>query len=239
MSVAKALPSQSERRFFSGMAIFLSLIVFVGFSASFYLRGIVHFPRPNSEMTPLMLFHGMVFTAWMLLIVVQTQWIALGRRDIHMKLGVFGMVLAVSLIPLIYLTTAGQFSKGTQPPMYSPETWSALPLFGIIVFAPLILLGWQFRRELAAHKRFMIIAAATMAEPALGRMFPPVAPLIYVGSFMAWLTVLPLILWDRKTLGHLHWATKIGATLWAVVVIARYMVWQTQTWQNFAAWFIG
>jgi FtsH-binding integral membrane protein len=239
MSQSLAFTPQSERRFFSGMAIFLTLIVFVGFSPSFYLRGIVHFPRPNPEMSPLMWFHGAVFTTWMILVVVQTQLVALGRRDIHKKLGIFGLGLAGSLVPLIYFSTAGQVAKGTQPPIYSPETWSALPLFGIIMFVPLILMGAHFRQEPAAHKRFMIIAAATMAEPALGRIFPPFPPLIYAGSFAAWLMLVPLMLWDIKSIGHLHWATKTGAVIWAITSITRYSVWQTQGWQNVAGWLVG
>ena len=59
-----ALPD-AERRFYSRMAIALAVVVLAGFSSTFYLPGIVVFPRPTPSYTPLMVVHGVVFTAWM------------------------------------------------------------------------------------------------------------------------------------------------------------------------------
>src|SRR3569832_2525371 len=64
-------PSQprrnAERIFFSGMALLLCLVVFIGFFATFFGAGFVRAPLPNAVLR----VHGIVFTAWMLLLVTQ------------------------------------------------------------------------------------------------------------------------------------------------------------------------
>ena len=71
----------SERKFYSRMALFMVLVVLIGFAPSFYLRGYVHYPRPNPTLPPAVLLHGMLFSVWMLVLVAQTQLVAAGRRD--------------------------------------------------------------------------------------------------------------------------------------------------------------
>ena len=47
-----------ERRFYRRMAIFLVVIVLLGFGPSFYLRGIVpEYPRPNPTLAPGVIAH--------------------------------------------------------------------------------------------------------------------------------------------------------------------------------------
>src|SRR3954451_8111024 len=83
----------SERKFYSRMALFLVFLVLLGFAPSFYLRGIVpSYPRPNPTLPPAVILHGTVFTAWMALIVAQTQLIAARKHEIHMRLGKLAML---------------------------------------------------------------------------------------------------------------------------------------------------
>jgi hypothetical protein len=52
------------------------------------LRGVVpEYPRPNPTLPPSVMFHGLMFTLWMALLVMQTQLIATRRTETHMKLG--------------------------------------------------------------------------------------------------------------------------------------------------------
>jgi len=90
----------SERKFYSRMAIFLVVVVFLGFAPSFYLRGIVpEYPRPNPTLPPSVIFHGLMFTLWMALLVLQTQLIATRRTETHMKLGKATVLVAIALLP--------------------------------------------------------------------------------------------------------------------------------------------
>ena len=76
-----AVPRHAQRRtldraFYTGMALAATLSVFVGFARTYYLR-------PQFQTTPLPLYlhiHGAVFTAWMVLFVVQTSLVAARRN---------------------------------------------------------------------------------------------------------------------------------------------------------------
>src|SRR4051794_26228309 len=101
--------ASAERKFYSRMALALVAIVFLGFAPSFYLRDVVPaYPRPNPSLTPFVMLHGSLFTLWMLVLIAQTQLVAAGRRDMHMKLGVLGMLLAVAILPVMYLAAVWQ-----------------------------------------------------------------------------------------------------------------------------------
>src|SRR4029434_10645864 len=166
----------AERKFYCRMALFLVALVFLGFAPSFYLREIVpSYPRPTPSLTPFVLLHGGLFTLWMLVLIAQTQLVAAGRRDIHMKLGKASMVLAVALIPVMYLTAVWQVARANQAPFTDPLTWSIVPLAVIIPYALMIWNGWKHRKNAQWHKRSMVSAAIlVVAGPSIGRL--PIAP---------------------------------------------------------------
>jgi uncharacterized membrane protein YozB (DUF420 family) len=226
----------AERRFYCRMSIAMAIVVLAGFSSSFYLPGIVVFPRPTPSFTPLMVVHGIVFTAWMLLLVAQTQFIAAGNRALHMRLGLAGFGLALVMLLLMFLVAGGQISRANQPPFVTPQTWSALPYFSIPQFALFIGLGWRYRRQPALHKRFMLLAALQMMEPAIGRLplAPPGMGSQALASGLTWLTILPLVIWDRRSLGRVHAVTLLGAFVTGGALLLRYAVWQTEGWQKLA-----
>ena len=80
----------TRSRFYPMIAFALAAFVIVGFSRTYYLRFLYDLP----PMTLLVHLHGLVFTAWMALFVVQTRFVAANRVDLHMKLGIAGVVLA-------------------------------------------------------------------------------------------------------------------------------------------------
>lgn len=232
----KSNPS-AERRFYCGMAFAMIALTLIGFGPSFYFIGHMHFPRPNPSLNPLIIAHGVIFSLWMLLFATQAGLVAANRRDLHRNLGMAGFGLAILMVPVMYATSIGQIARHNQPPFTDPLNWSAVPLFIIPAFAVLVWQGWQQRRNPAAHKRLMLGAALLMMDPAFGRL--PLAPPVLAGfaalNLLSWLTFVPLMLWDRKTLGHLHWATKLGAGLFALSLLARLAVLATGSWAPIAA----
>lgn len=213
----------SERKFYSRMALFLVAMVLLGFGPSFYLRGIVpSYPRPNPTLTPWVLLHGGMFTLWMLILVAQTQLVAAGRRDLHKKLGAASILLAILMIPMMYLTAVWQVARANQPPFTDPLNWTIIPLAVIPVFAILVWNGWKRRREAQWHKRLMLSAAIVVVMgPVFGRL--PIAP-----PSLAWFSFqhslglvlfVPLLLWDRRSQGRVHSATRLGFSL-AVAMFA-------------------
>ena len=230
----------SERKFYTRYAIGLVLVVLLGFGPSFYLRGIVPaYPRPNPTLPPAVILHGTVFTLWMALLVTQTQLIAAKKHQVHMTLGKLGMLFGIVLIPVMYLTAVWQVARANQPPFTDPLTWTVVPLAVIIPFAILLWNGWEKRRESPWHKRLMLCAAILVVMgPSFGRL--PIAPPTVVGFtvqvLLSFVLFVPLILWDRKTVGQVHPATRLGiamALLWAVIPIAVF--WLNLPWAKVAA----
>ena len=243
MATVAASPAErqsAERKFYSRMALFLVALVFLGFAPSFYLRGIVpSYPRPNPTLPPTVLLHGGIFTLWMLAVVAQTQLVAAGRRDVHMKLGVLTVLLAIAIIPIMYLTAIWQVARANQPPFTDPLTWTIIPLAVIVPFAIMIWQGWAHRRNAQWHKRAMLGAAIMIvAGPSIGRL--PIAPPTLVGFTIQFLLGLalfvPLFVWDRRTQGRVHPATWLGFTLFAIsIFIPLAVFWTGADWASIAA----
>jgi len=227
----------AERKFYSRMALFMVGIVFLGFAPSFYLRGLVHVPRPNPTLPASVLVHGTLFTLWMLVFVAQTQLVAAGRRDLHKKLGKASFVLALAIIPLMYLVGVWQVTRANQPPFTDPLNWTIVPLLGIPIYAYLLWIGWSRRRESATHKRAMLCAALMMMDPAIGRfpIGPPMLAVLGVTSALALSTYIPLVLHDRRMLGRVHPVTKLAVSLVAGMMVVRIIFLATGSWAPIAA----
>jgi cytochrome bd-type quinol oxidase subunit 2 len=230
----------SERKFYSRMALFLVAVVFIGFAPSFYLKGIVPpYPRPNPTLTPAVVLHGTVFTLWMAVLVAQTQLIAARKHEVHMRLGKLAMVLAILIVPIMYLTAVWQVARANQPPFTDPLTWTIVPLATIVPFAILVWQGWVHRRNAQWHKRAMIGGAiVVVAGPGIGRfpIFPPTLIAFTIIFFCEFLLFVPLIVWDRRTIGKIHPATKLGLSMLALVTFIPLTVfWTGADWASVAA----
>jgi hypothetical protein len=240
VAVSAADRKTSERKFYSRMALFLVALVLLGFGPSFYLKGIVpSYPRPNPTLPPAVILHGLVFTAWMALIVAQTQLISARKHDVHMQLGKLGMLFAILMIPVMYLTAVGQVARANQPPFTDPLSWTIVPLATIIPFAILVWNGWSHRRDVQFHKRVMLSAAIlVVAGPSIGRLpiGPPILPVFTLQLLLGFLLFVPLIVHDRRLSGQVHPATKFGVAmfaLWEVFPLAVF--WLDLPWAKVAA----
>src|SRR5262245_49648069 len=84
---------QTHRAFFTGLSLVMVLAVLVGFSRSYYLKGLYGTPA----LPALFHVHGLLFTTWMLFLVVQTGLVATRHTPVHRRLGVAGGVLALAM----------------------------------------------------------------------------------------------------------------------------------------------
>jgi hypothetical protein len=219
------------------MAALVLVCTFIGFAPSYYLRGVVPAPHPFEPLNLLVHAHGVIFSAWVLLFLVQTSLVAAGRVDIHRRLGLLGFGLVVLMIPLGLLV--GIYGIGrplTAPPGIDPRSWAALPLLDVPLFGGLIIAGLLQRRRPAVHKRLMLLAMINMLDPTLGRTFGMLGlPGFGVAAIIV-AFVLVLATWDRTTGGRI-----LPVTIWAGgLVIARQiitpLVWATPAWMSFAGW---
>ncbi len=114
----------AERRFYTGMAFLMLGAVLLGFSRTFFLAP--WFPEAAHLAPPEPYFfyvHGVFFTAWILLLIVQPLLVANRRVDVHRKVGWFGAGLAAVVVTvgvtgaLIAASRPGGFIGVPIPPL--------------------------------------------------------------------------------------------------------------------------
>jgi hypothetical protein len=219
-----------RRRFYVAMAVISALIVFVGFSRTFFLNS--YFAK--RDLTSLMVFHGIIFSSWLVLLITQTSLVAANRTDIHRRLGIVGAILAALMIVVgftlaIHAAKYGFKTPGLPPPLI----FLVVPFFDIFVFAVLVGAAFYYRGRPDAHKRLMLVATISILPPAFARMpfALPLSPFL-LGDVV----LLGCILWDVVTHRRLHPAYLWGGLIFILSFPLRLAIASTSVWLSFARW---
>jgi hypothetical protein len=227
----------AERLFYSGMAFVMLLAAYVGFARSFFLRPL--FPEWPAPSEPIFYVHGAFFSAWCVLLVTQATLVGVGRTDVHRKLGMLGVVIAVGMV---VLGVAGALVAANRPTGFNgvpvpPLQFLVVPLFDIAFFAAFFALAIANRTNPQSHKRWMVLATVTLLGAAFAR-WPYVwkigNPFAYYG--LADLFIVALVVWDLRTRRRLHPVTRWGGLALIVSQPARLALSGTAAWLAFAGW---
>ena len=228
-----------ERRFFTGMAIAMALVCFAGFAPSYYLKS--QFGTP--ALKPLIHVHGLLFTMWMVLLIVQTSLVANGRVRLHRQLGMAGAALVVLMVAS---GAAVAYARGkTITPGIPHEAvlgFLAIAVVALVVFPILIGAAVYFRRNAGAHKRLMILGTAVFLTAAVHRLLmwlidPAVSPPVFYGATD--LFIVALVAYDLISRGRIHAATLWGGLLIIIAQPASLLLAGSKTWMTFAHWITG
>jgi hypothetical protein len=225
-----------DRVFYSGMAIVMALTVFVGFAPSYYLRSLFGAPSPTGGfvMPPMVHVHGIVFSAWVLLFIVQTALVASHRVKLHQKLGMAGAGLAALMVVVGLVTAIKAAARGATPPGVDALVFLAVPLFDMLLFAIFVGTALWYRRQKETHKRLMLMAYFSIIVAAVARL-PGVLPLGPPAFFGAtFVFFLAAMAYDLATRRRVHKAYLWGAALFAVSVPGRLLLSGTEAWRTFA-----
>lgn len=216
------LAAPRRNLFFPTMAVLMLAAVVAGFWGTLF--------RPAEPLRPYLVVHGAIAVAWFALFTVQTLLAAAGRTDLHRRLGVAGVCLAVAVIASSLYTMANL-----------PANWRlqgidldarrgliGLVLWGnfgaLVAFATLLTRAVLVRRRPDAHKRLMLLAMYSILSPALIRVaaLPPFAGFDGVLLTMLGLLALglTLIVYDLLTLRRVHRETAWGVPFFLVVHLA-------------------
>ena len=224
-----------DRLFFTGIVIVMVITVFAGFARTYYLRP--YFGNP--PLVPLLHLHGLVFSTWLVLLVVQTVLVAANRTRVHRRLGVAGAVVAVLVILVGTFTALIRARLIEVPPgAGSPLVFLTIPLGDMLMFAILVGAGFYFRRRADVHKRLMLLATIAILPAATARLpfafIQQVGPLAFFG--LADLFILVCLLYDLIARGRPHRATVWGGLILVLSQPLRLLIGTTQTWISFADW---
>ena len=233
--------NNKERNFYTFMTLALGVGVFVGFARTFFLRPM--FPEASELAAPESYFyvHGAIFTAWILLLILQAWFIRSRRVALHTSIGTAGIFLAtVVAITGVYgaLLAANRPGGFIGVPM-GPEAFLIVPVLDIVFFVLFVALAIYWRRNPQAHKRLMLFATLSICQAAFVRISPP-----FLGEFagpimqmlLSFLFVATVATWDFRTSRRLH-----PATLWAGIPLflsqpLRIPLGETAGWKAIAGW---
>jgi hypothetical protein len=226
----------AERKFFMSMAVALIALIITGFAPTWYLRPWLGQPTMLS-LTPLVWLHGIVFTGWATLFIVQVGLVSAGRTEIHRRLGLLAFGFAAALAPLGIITALYGALRASGPPEVPPLSFLALPLFTITTLVVVILFGLAKRRNAASHKRLMMLAMILSVAPGAVRIpiFP--GPIGFLGVPSVF--ILALVIWDRKSRGKVLPATCWGGLAAFLALLTPLLIWTSAPWLSFARWATG
>src|SRR5712691_1182248 len=223
-----------ERWFYISMSIAAVITVFAGFSRTYYLRPYFN----TAPLMPLLHLHGLVFTSWLALFLIQTTLVAAHRTDIHRRLGILGGVIAGLMILIGPSTAVIRASQGATPvPGVSPLSFLVVPLGDMFVFAILVGAGFHYRRRADVHKRLMLLATISILAAAIARLpftIMQAGPPAFFG--LTDVFVVACILYDLITLKRIHRATALAALLIVASQPPRLLLGGTHAWLAFAGW---
>lgn len=226
-----------DRRFYSGIAIYMALLTFIGFAPTFYLRSLFGAPPSVTGMitiTPLVIAHGVIFTAWVLLFLLQTRLIASRNVALHRRIGSAGVALAVAMIAVGLPTAFRAAARGSAPPGMEPEVFLVVPVADLVLFAGFVIAAVLRRREKELHKRLMLMAYCSIIPAAVGRLPGIIAlgpPALFALAFLPAIAGAVYDKWSRGRVTPIYWW---GIAILYLSIPGRLGVAMTPMWRAFA-----
>ncbi len=221
-----------ERPLYLWAAAGALLIVFAGFARTYYLK--LAFGTPPLSL--LLHVHGLVMSAWFVLVAAQVWLVSRGRVGLHRRLGILGAVLALAVLVVGTATAITAARLGRAPPGPPPLQFLAVPLGDMLMFAGLVGAGLALRHRRDSHKRLMLLACVGLLTAAIARVpvsvWPQLGILAYVGVTL--LLVLICLIWDTWRNRRLHPAFAWGAGWILLTWALRLGISGTDAWLRFA-----
>ena len=227
-STASSSRWATHRAFYTGLSLLMGLAVFVGFSRSYYLKGIYGTP----ELPTLFHMHGLLFSTWMVFLVVQTGLVASRRTPLHRRLGVAGGLLAAAMTIAAMAMTMDLARRSAAAASIDGLAFTIIPFATVIVFPVLVGIALLYRRQPELHKRLMLIATLELVTAGVARI--PGAgsmPLFFV---LTDLGLAAILLYDLVTRGRPHSATVWGGLFLIASQYVRVTAGATAGWIAFA-----
>jgi hypothetical protein len=240
VSVATQVRPLSDRRFFSWMSVAMAAVVFAGFAPTYYLAGLNAGPKP--ALTPMVHLHGALATAWILLLIVQTRLIAFGRRDLHKLVGIGGVAIGAAMVVTgIFVAIHSErrvHTPATADTLADPYVFLVFPFASIGLFALFATLGVLQRQRPDSHKRYMLLATASMIIPALARITMQATQGAVAGVVGAVVLVnvflVAMVIHDLSSRGRLHPVTLWGGAVTLLSEPLRFAIGFSEPFQAFA-----
>lgn len=221
-------------RFFMKMGLVSLVLLALGF-APFVVDRI----DKTGDYPAVLALHGLVMVLWYVLFTYQASLVGKNNIQKHMALGQLSpYVVAAFVVTGLMVTNASYDSGSNGGTPLSPSHFIILPLGDMAMFLTCFLLAYKNRKTPATHKRYMWLASLLILDPAVVRFGMSMgAPPVGIGIIV--LLLMLLVIYDKKTLGHVHKATKVGLGLWLAYVASVLTIGPSQAWADFVHMLFG
>jgi uncharacterized membrane protein len=214
------------------VAIISAMVVFIGFSRSYFLRPIFR----DAPLELALHLHGAMMTLWFWLFALQASLVANGRVRLHQSIGIAGAMLAALLSVLALLITV--YSAKQVGDSRPPTPFLGLVLISFIPFPIIVGSAIYCRRQSGIHKRLMLLATVSILGAAFVR-FPLKFSETGAAIFMLGGTdalVLGSVVFDTVKHRRLHPAFAIGTLCILVFQLAAALIAPSDAWATALAW---
>ena len=247
-TMTAAIARPNEDRFYVILAGLCAAIAFTGFAGTYWLQ----LPAGTFVGSPLVHLHGLLFSVWTLFFLWQAWLIANRRTANHRAWGLGGIALATAMVFTgTAVAIAGLQDRIAHGQAEAARVFLTVPLSAIWLFAGFVIAAMVERRRADWHKRFMLLANASLLNAAIGRFFflaftgggpgmrpglsPPGSPeTTLIPSFLADAVILLAMLHDWRSRGRPHPAYVWGLGISLAVALLRGPIGRTQSWSAFA-----
>jgi hypothetical protein len=246
----------ATRWFYVWIASACVVIAIGGFAPTYWLQ-----LAPGTFIgSPLLHLHGVLFSAWLLFLLLQTTFVARGQIGRHRAWGLLGISLATAMVLVGFATANEVLAKrleagfGDQARAFHIASTSLITLFGVFVCAAIV-----YVKQPEVHKRLMLLATISMIPPAIARLLfavnvgvgpglrpglgpPRAVESVLTPGFIADALILAGVIYDIRRRGRPHPAYLIGGGIIVAVQVLRVPAATTEWWYaiaNFLARFSG
>jgi len=222
-----------DHRFYLFISILLAAIVFAGFARTFFLNH--YFERLH--LRPMFILHGIVFSSWIALVILQSSLISARQVAIHRRLGYASIALVLLMIGFAWAMSIDAVRRGFTPtPAVPPLRFFAISFFDLVNFVVLITAAYLYRNRAEIHKRLILVSTIVILTPATARimfLFSDQAVLIKAYAFDIAILLI-CVAYDAVTTRRLHRAYLYGGGLFILSIPARLLISGTDAWLAFA-----
>jgi hypothetical protein len=193
-------PARDDRR--TALVWLTAFWIYMGVGFGFDLHNYLHESPPVPTIVH---FHAIATTLWLLAVTALVLLVETNNVKLHRLLGWFTAGFAAVVVVLAPLSELSWQALNLHTPGTLPPQFLSIAFAGVFSLILLLPYGILLRRNLAAHRRVMMLAAIAMSDAGFSRMVGLVAPapitiagtyLFYEGGNLA--IVLAMFLWDWK-----------------------------------------
>lgn len=231
-TVAPLSPARPDRIFHTGMAIAFLITAIAGFGPTYFYKPFLASP----PLPPLLHLHGVLGTCWLLLFLAQSALVRANRVDLHMRLGIFGAVLAAFFVVLGIMVAINGVHRGKAADGMDPLGFMIFPFGQVLLFGGFVGTALWKRGQPDIHRRLMLLGTICLMTPAISRL---VSDRSALAAMLTLLFVVVAMLHDWKTRGRVHPVYVWGGAILLLTGPFRAAFGRTDAWHSFARLLAG